>query len=133
MADIFAVDGRNERAVQRAEHFVGDFVAGVLDVLEMPRLPIDIDVVVQQVVEQPCALERVLRASVEEVEETVVLRDKAQSIEHVVSRATVSRIARGGRHRGGTGEINASSSTPPARASRSLANPSAVAPNQPDQ
>ena len=47
VADVLAVERRDEGAVQGAEHLVGDLVAGVLDGLEVARLALDVDVVDQ--------------------------------------------------------------------------------------
>ena len=61
---------------------MGNLVARVFDVLEVTRLALHVDVVVQQVVEQARAFERVLRASIEEIEEAGILGNQAKSGKH---------------------------------------------------
>ena len=68
--------------MQRAEDLMGDLVAGVLDVFEMTGLAVDVNVVVQQIVEQTSAFERVFCAAVKKVEEPFVLWDEAKSGKH---------------------------------------------------
>ena len=92
VADVFAVEWGDERAVQRAEDFVGDLVAGVLDVLQVPSFAIDVDEVVEQVVQQSRAFEDVLGAAIEQVEEAVILGDEAESGKHGFCAATCSLV-----------------------------------------
>jgi hypothetical protein len=68
--------------MQRAEDFVGDLVARVLDVLEVASFAIHLDVVVEQVVQDLRALEGVLGGTVEQVKEAFILWDEAKTGEH---------------------------------------------------
>ena len=82
VTDVVAIDGRDECAVQGAEHLVGDLVAGVFDVLQVTRFALDVDVVLEQVVQKTRAFQDVVGASVEEIEETGVLWDQPKSCKH---------------------------------------------------
>ena len=82
MTDVFAVERRHERAIERSKHFMRDLVASVFDVLEVTRLALDIDEVDQQVVQQPSAFETIFGTPIEQVEEAVVLRDQSEPGQH---------------------------------------------------
>src|SRR5579872_3456913 len=68
--------------MQRTEDFVGDLVTGVLDVFQVARFAVDLDVVVEQVVQQSGAFEDVFGGAIEQIEEAFVLRDQSKASEH---------------------------------------------------
>ena len=82
IADVLAVEGRHEGAVQGAKDLVRDLVAHVLDVLEVARFALDVDEIGEQVVQQSRAFKGVGGAAIEEVEEAVILGDQSQAGEH---------------------------------------------------
>ena len=85
MADVLAVERGHKRAVQRAEDLVGDLVAGVLDVLEVPRLAVDVDERSSAGRCRTARLRGVVGAAVEQIEEAVVLGNQPETGKHNVN------------------------------------------------